>query len=516
MISAELRRGVYALHERGMSERELSRRFALSRNTVRAIIAQRGEIPRIVRKSTAVIDTALLSRLYEECGGHIQRVHERLVEEEKIVVSYPTLTRRIRELGIGAEVRSRCERRGDEPGREMQHDTSSYRIPIGGKVGRVTASLLYLRYSKRRYLRFYRSFTRFQMKCFFHEALTHWGYAARECIIDNTNLARLSGAGSSARMAPEMAAFSRQFGFVFRCHEIGHANRKAGEERSFWTLETNFLPGRIFASLEDLNRQAFEWATGRLEQRAQTKARIVPAVAFEEEKAHLRAVPEGLPAPYLPEKRSIDEYGFIAFEANDYWIPGEERGAVKVLQYAEAIEIYRGRNLCCRYPLPAEGVRGQQFSPEGEPQPRHHPRNRKRPADEEETRLRAMAPEVGTYIDGLVQEGRILRHQFMRKLYGVSRRMSPDLFVRSVARALKYGVRGIDGLERIAHLYLDPGGAALPEVAWDERYREREAYRMGELTDRPDPAGDARDNPEDGDGRDDEDDAQGAALAGTS
>ena len=40
---------------------------------------------------------------------------------------------------------------------------------------------------------------------------------------------------------------------------------KAGEERSFWTVETNFLPGRAFQSLEDLNAQALAWATVRLD-----------------------------------------------------------------------------------------------------------------------------------------------------------------------------------------------------------------------------------------------------------
>ena len=33
------------------------------------------------------------------------------------------------------------------------------------------------------------------MKCFLHEALIRWGYAAGQCIIDNTNLARLRGTG---------------------------------------------------------------------------------------------------------------------------------------------------------------------------------------------------------------------------------------------------------------------------------------------------------------------------------
>lgn len=514
MINAELRRSVWALHERGMPQRQIALRLGLSRNTVRGIVASRGEVPRQIRSEKVRVDADLLARLYEECNGRIQRMHEKLAEEAGVKLPYSTLTRRVRKLGLGEEAKRRCERRGDDPGREMQHDTSSYRVAIGGQTSRVIASLLYLRYSKRRYLRFYRHFTRFHLKCFLHEALTYWGYAAAECIIDNTNLARLSGAGQHARIVPEMEAFSRQFGFRFRCHEIGHANRKAGEERSFWTVETNFLPGRTFASLEDLNRQALEWATVRMEQRAQTQARIVPAAAFQTEKARLAAVPEGLPAPYLTHGRSIDEYGYIAFDANYYWIPGEERGTVTVLQYAGEIAIYRGSDRLCRYPLPADGVRGQEFGAQGKPA--HHARNRKRPTDEEEKRLRALAPEVGKYIDGVIEGGGVLRHQFLRRLHGLSRRMSPELFVRSVERALHYGVRGLDGLERIAQLYLDPDSPdALPVADLDETYREREAYRAGELTDRPDLSVYDRDLTENAHGREDADDAQGLAPAGT-
>jgi len=105
-------------------------------------------------------------------------------------------------------------------------------------------SMRELKAFKRRYLKFYRCFNRFQMKCFLHEALTYWGYAPRQCIIDNTNLARLRGTGAQAVIVPEMEAFAKQYGFEFCCHEKGHSDRKAGEERSFWTVETNFLTGR--------------------------------------------------------------------------------------------------------------------------------------------------------------------------------------------------------------------------------------------------------------------------------
>ena len=130
-------------------------------------------------------------------------------------------------------------------------------------------------------------FNRFRMKCFLHEGLMFWGHAAPVCIIDNTNLARLRGTGKHAIMVPEMEVFANQYGFRFICHEKNHANRKAGEERSFWTVETNFFPGRRFESLEDMNQQAFQWATVRLEHRPVAKTRLIPAQAFEHERPYL-------------------------------------------------------------------------------------------------------------------------------------------------------------------------------------------------------------------------------------
>ena len=253
MITTDKRKAIILLHQEGMEAREIARRLAISRNTVGVIIRQGGALPQGKRTDKRHIDEQLLRRLHQQCQGWVARMHEKLVEEEGLAVSYPTLTRMLRELGIRSSQKFRCERVPDQPGAEMQHDTSEYRIELAGRRIRLIASLLYLRYSKRRYLKFYRAFNRFKMKCFFHEALMLWGYAARHCVIDNTNLARLRGAGHNALMTPEMEVFGKQYGFMFHCHEIGHANRKAGEERSFWTVETNFLPGRCFRNLEDLN-----------------------------------------------------------------------------------------------------------------------------------------------------------------------------------------------------------------------------------------------------------------------
>jgi transposase len=469
-----------------MSLREISRRLHVSRNAVRKIVKQQGKLARRERSDKMQVDPALLERLYRECDGWVQRIHEKLVEEEGVPIGYSTLTRLLRELGLSRSQPARCERVPDEPGAEMQHDTTVYRVQLAEQRVKLVASLIYLRYSKRRYVKFYRVFNRFTMKCFLHEALTFWGCAAGRCVIDNTSLARLSGAGSSAVIAPEMREFSRRYGFHFVCHAIDHPNRKAGNERSFWTAQTNFLRGRTFSSLEDLNEQARVWATQRMEHRVLTKARIIPAQLFEHERLYLHELPPHLPAPYQSHRRIIDQYGYVAFAANYYWVPGEDRGEVKIIQDADRLRIFRRYECLAEYPLPPDGTRCQHYSPPGQPQPRHQPKNRHRPANLEEQRLRALGVEVSAYLDFALSACGVQRHRFTRELFAFSRKLTVEVFRKTVDRARRYRIVDLVTLRRIAWLCLTQEDDPLPEVEVDEEFRQRPAYQEGYLTDQPD------------------------------
>ncbi len=155
MIDPDKRKAVYFLHKEGMGIREIARHMDISTTTVMSIIAQGGEMPETVRKDKIVIDADLVSRLYNQCDGRIQRVHEKLTEEVGINIGYSTLSKMIRELDFGKSGNQRCQRVADEPGAEMQHDTSPYRIKFKDKQVLVQGSLLYFRYSKIRYLKFY-------------------------------------------------------------------------------------------------------------------------------------------------------------------------------------------------------------------------------------------------------------------------------------------------------------------------------------------------------------------------
>jgi hypothetical protein len=282
-----------------------------------------------------------------------------------------------------------------------------------------------------------------------------------------------------------MEAFAKQYGFRFVCHEKNHPNRKAGEERSFWTVETNFLPGRHFQSLEDLNHQAFQWATVRMEQRPVAKSRLIPAQAFDHERQFLVKLPVHLPAPYLVHERDTDQYGYAAFDGNYYWVPGTSREDVNVFEYAYRLKIYQRGQCVAEYALPADGVRNQVFSPQGMPRPARQPQNRKQPAQEEEKRLRAISATVDSYLNFALRTG-VQAPRFLRDLYALSGQVTATVFVETIERALHYRIADIETLRRIARLSITQQEFPLFAVEVDESFRQREAYQQGQLTDAPD------------------------------
>ena len=482
MISSEKRQSIYTLHKEGHSDRKISQMLQISRTTVKCIISEKGELPAKTESRAEQDLNELIKILYESCQGRAQRVYERLTEEKGIDISYSSVTRRVRELELN-RIPKRSDRVADQPGEEMQHDTTIYQVRLGDKKEKLVASVLYFRYSKMKYLKLYRSFDRFRMKCFLHEALTHFGYSARTCIIDNTNLARLSGSGSTAVITEEMSRFSSQYGFQFICHELNHPNRKAGNERSFWTVETNFLPGRTFQDMTDLNNQALQWATVKMANRPISRSHLIPAAAFESEKHYLNRISEYIPNPYRQHERIIDQYGYIAFAANYYWIPKLRSRAVTVLEYADRIKIFHKQILMVEYPLVCSVLKNQIIKSDKILETRIPNNFTHKAPEEEEKRLRSISDDVDHYMTWILsQAGLNQRPKLIRSLFRLSGKMEQSLFISTIQRAAAYKIADIPSLENIAFMQLREKGLSLPETSPGFEYENRNAFQQGRLS----------------------------------
>jgi transposase len=483
MIEEHNREVVRRLFEQGKAKKEIARFLGMSVKTVRNILEHPAGAERR-RSDKILVDGDLLRQLYHRCEGYAQRVYEILREEYHIPIGYSTLTRLLQQYGIGRKSPERDERHPDLPGAEMQHDSSVYTVLLGDKPRKVICSGLYYRYCKMRYPIFYFRFDRFRLKCFFHEALSYYGYAAKLCIVDNSSLVVLYGSGENAVFHPEMLSFAKQYGFEWKAHRLRHANRKAGKERDFLTLGTNFFPGRRFSDLEDLNRQAFQWATERFAGRPLSRTRLIPRELFEEEKPFLLKLPPSIEPPYQQHHRSVDSYGHVALESNYYWIPEGVRGTVCLIEYPKNIVIYQANRKLVDYPLPPAELKNQQFSPPDRPLPSRKPHNRRSGCAEEQEKLRRMGELCCRYLDWLDSSAcRVpYKAKLVRDLYRLSSKLEPTLFLKTIERALHYRIVSIASLERMASQLLTPDLPGLPQPLAAEDYEARRSYQAGRFS----------------------------------
>jgi len=263
-------------------------------------------------------------------------------------------------------------------------------------------------------------------------------------------------------------------------------NAKAGNERSFYTVETNFFPGRNFKSLSDLNKQGYDWATERMPKRRQGKTRVIPNIAFEYEKPFLNRLISEIPAPYKFEFRLTDQYGYISYKGHYYWIPGTGRYKVTVFEYSKHIEIYFNRKFLIKYPLPEDEAKNQVFRPKDTRQANNQPKYRKKSTETEEKRLRSISKVVDEYISFISLEKGVKKHRFIRYLYELSKKVSDDIFIKTIKRSFKYKIIERQTIEKICIYIVNGENYQLLFTDTDKELLKNQSYLDGQYSDEVD------------------------------
>jgi transposase len=440
----EIRDSVRVLKTQGHSLREISRLLKLSRNRVRRILrAHDGESP-----ASPPCDAQTLSRLEDAFGrarGNVVRVQQLLAEENDLHISYSTLTRWIREVGL----RSPPQRSGEyqlAPGAEAQHDTSPHRVTIAGKMVTAQCAGLVLAYSRRLFIQYYSRFTRFEAKHFLLEAARFMDGTCPRCVIDNTSVIVADGTGADAVIAPEMVAFARTLGFHFQAHAVGHADRKGRIERPFFYVETNFLPGRSFSSFADLNHQTLAWCREIANQKPKRVLGMSSEAAYLIERPYLQLLPHAVPPVYEVFERVVDLYGYVSVDTNRYSVPERFVGqSVTVYKYPADIRICRRGTEIARHPRLTEQRDARRTVPE------HHPTpvRMNRGSVLEEKLLAGHHPSLECYAAALKQRGRGRGVRALRRLLELKRTYPSAPFFAAIEQALQFGLFDLGRLEKL-------------------------------------------------------------------
>lgn len=445
MLQPRQRAAILELSAKGLSARQIAKVLRISRPSVKKVVGSGTEtVPRAIRPSRLEGRQEEIEELTRKCKGNLVRVHEELTETGT-AVSYPALTAFVRSQATPP--RKPAGQYDFAPGYEMQHDTSPHDIPIDGRTWRMQTASAVLCYSHRIFFQHYFRFTRFEAKVFLTEAFRYFEGAPERTMVDNTNVIRLCGTGRDMVPAPEMAAFAERFGFVFVAHAPGNANRSGRVERPFDYIENNFLAGRTFTDVGDLNRQARQWCQKVNARPKRSLGNAVPDELYAAERGKLHPLPVFIPEPERVEIRIVDVEGFVNVDRNRYSVPPAWlHRQVQVRVTAERVEIDEGDQTVVheRVLLPLD--RRVQL-------PAHRPpRGEKvRLAHEldEERALSAILPDIAPFVAALKKNGRRAPALLLRRLLKMAHDYPHDALRAALGEALRYGLWDLERIERM-------------------------------------------------------------------
>jgi hypothetical protein len=405
-------------------------------------------VPRLERAELGSAHRDRIVELYAATKGNLVRVHEELLAEGA-ELSYPALTAFCRRNGIGYQPPEPAGHYEFRPGQEMQHDTSPHRSIVAGRETAVQTAALVLGYSRMHFHQHYARFTRFECKVFLTEALRYFEGACERCTIDNTHVLVLVGTGRDMVPAPEMAAFAERFGFEFRAHRVGDANRSAHVERYFDYVERNFLAGRAFADWESLNTQARIWCD-QDNARPRRHLHASPRELFATERLHLRPLPVHVPEVYRIHERVVDTEGYVNVWRNRYSVPWPLIGRrLEVRETLRSVEIFEGPRLMARHRRGVDGGDERMLDPS------HRPARgqgagpfAQRAVEPEQRRLLERVPEARAYLS-LLRQRRRGSPRDVRWLTRIATEYPTEAVRGALAEALRYGMADLERLERM-------------------------------------------------------------------
>lgn len=448
MLDQTTRSTILALRDAGHGTRAIARALLISRGAVKAVLRDgHASPPTLVRAEKAEPHRDEILALYTSCKGNLVRVHEELIVQGKVTMSYPALTAFCRKHGIGYEPKKPSGRYHFDPGEEMQHDTSPHDAHISGALRRVQTASLVLCHSRVMFFQFYPRFTRFDCKVFLTEAVQYVGGACKHCMIDNTHVVVLRGTGKEMVPVPEMEAFGRRLHFKFIAHEKGDANRSARVERPFHFIETNFLAGRKFADFADANREARLWCD-KVNMKFRRSLHASPVELFAAEKPALRPLPLWIPEVYVLHQRIVDLEGYTHVDGHTYSVPYQLIGkAVEVRETKDKIRVFVGPREVAVHDKAIATIKQRRTLVEHRP-PRGQLAAHMPPLPEERELADAGAP-FADYAAALRKRGGSRWPLALRRFAQMRRDYPAVPLVAAIEAAAHYGLYDLDRLERM-------------------------------------------------------------------
>jgi len=223
------------------------------------------------------------------------------------------------------------------PGVQAQADWA-YCGKLGDKS--VYAFVMVLGFSRMLYIEFTFSMDLSTLLECHKRAFAYFGGWTQSILYDNMKQVRLS----PDQLNPLMLDFAGHYGFSIKTHRVRRPRTKGKVERMVDYVKDNFLLGREFVDLADMNAQGRHWLehTANVRIHATTNERPVDLLP----KENLTALASISPYPVAAfASRQVDSESFVRFAGSRYSVPPQHVGESVVLLHMGGKVVVRSGDL---------------------------------------------------------------------------------------------------------------------------------------------------------------------------
>lgn len=325
MLKVENTMDIKELKQAGHSIKSICRLTGFSRNTVRKVLRGEHSLSRAPRQINSVLTPykEYIQQRYEEADLSAVR----LLEEIKPMGyegSIATLRRYLRELKPEKTRKRKLTVRFETPpGKQAQVDWSYCgRFPSpDGKTVPVYVFIMVLSYSRMIFIQFTTSMKMSELLKCHQSAFEFFGGWPQTVLYDNMKQVKIS----RSEWNETFMDFANHYGFVPKTHQPYRPRTKGKVERSAEYIKDNFLTGRSFDGIKDLNAQALHWMNNTANARVHGTTKERPIDLFSKET--LTSHESIRPYRYIdPVSRKVSYESMVHYQGSKYSVPPEYAG----------------------------------------------------------------------------------------------------------------------------------------------------------------------------------------------
>ena len=226
------------------------------------------------------------------------------------------------------------------PGKQAQMDWGicQYLDP-DGEIHKVPAFVMILSHSRAKYVEFTKRCDLKSLERCILNALEYFGGVPDVVLTDNMKTVVLRHEAGKTIFLPAFESFCADMGFLPKTCQVRRPQTKGKVERLVRYLKENFLPGRRFTNLFDLNAQVLQWCQHVDSKKHSTTGRIPLQMLSVE---NLNPLPPAeIRDRYRWENRKVSKDGFVSFDGHLYGVNWRYSGRdAQVRLYHNHVQIY--------------------------------------------------------------------------------------------------------------------------------------------------------------------------------